>query len=67
MPIATAAEQQSSVTDNIVENIVKISSITRENSARAAETNKSSTELSEVAAKLNKVVDQFKSENGVGR
>lgn len=60
MQIATAAEEQSSVADEINRNVTTISQIADETSAGATKTSQNSEELVRLAAELNHLVGQFK-------
>jgi methyl-accepting chemotaxis protein len=60
MQIATAANQQSSTTDEINSNVLHISESTKSLSAATQETAQVSIELSNLAADLRKLVGQFK-------
>jgi methyl-accepting chemotaxis protein len=58
--IATAAEEQSSVTDEINRNIVRISEIATQNSIGAKDTSLASEQLASLATELRNKVCQFK-------
>jgi len=58
--IASAAEQQSSTTEEINRNIDTINEISGVSSATAVDTTKSSSEITDMAARLNNLVSQFK-------
>ncbi|MBN4080263.1 methyl-accepting chemotaxis protein [Beggiatoa alba] len=58
--IASAAEQQSAVTDEINRNIEKIRDISEKNTTGADQTTASSIELSQLASELQQLVMQFK-------
>jgi methyl-accepting chemotaxis protein len=58
--IATAAEEQNAVADNINQSVVSISSITEQTAAGAQQTASASNELNELAEKLAGMVKQFK-------
>jgi methyl-accepting chemotaxis protein len=58
--IATAAEEQSSVTDEINRNIVRISEIASQNSIGAKDTSLASEQLASLATELRNKVCQFK-------
>ena len=58
--IATAAEEQTSVNEEINRNITNISTISDSTSTEADNTHQSSRELEELARNLNLLVSQFK-------
>ncbi|MCP4077007.1 MAG: methyl-accepting chemotaxis protein [Gammaproteobacteria bacterium] len=58
--IATAAEEQSSVAEDINRGVLKIQDISEQTAAGAAQTATSSNELADLGAHLKEVVDQFK-------
>ncbi|MCK9236633.1 MAG: methyl-accepting chemotaxis protein [Thiopseudomonas sp.] len=60
MQIATAAEEQSSVADEINRNVTTISQIADDTSAGATKTSQNSEELVRLATELNHLVGQFK-------
>ena len=59
--IASAAEEQSAVAEEINQNVVKISQIAEASSANAEQTQNSSEELSRLSLDLQGLVSQFKS------
>lgn len=58
--IATAAEEQSSVADEINRNITSINDLGKETAAGANETSSSCEELAQLAASLQNLIDRFK-------
>jgi len=58
--IATAAEQQSAVTEEITRNVNNILGLTGETADAAAQTHHASVDLNQSSAELNQVVAQFK-------
>jgi len=58
--IATAAEEQNAVAENINQSVVKISGITEQTAAGAQQTASASNELNELAEHLSGMVKQFK-------
>ncbi|WED25270.1 methyl-accepting chemotaxis protein [Vibrio sp. DW001] len=60
MQIASASEQQSSVAENINENVLNVKRIAEENSVAANQTRGSSTEIAKLAEQLNQLVSHFK-------
>jgi methyl-accepting chemotaxis protein len=60
LQIATAAEEQNAVAENINQSVVNISSITEQTAAGAQQTASASNELSELAEHLSNMVQQFK-------
>ena len=58
--IATAAEEQTSVNEEINRNVVNISTISDNTSQEAANTSSASTELAALASELKNQVSQFK-------
>ncbi len=59
--IASAAEEQSSVAEEINKNVVKISDIAETSAANSAQTQNASEELSRLSVDLQGLVSQFKS------
>jgi uncharacterized phage infection (PIP) family protein YhgE len=62
--IATASTQQSSATEQINSSISQISSLTQESSAAADQTAKACADLSNLALDLQKMVSQFRLDDG---
>jgi len=60
LQIATAAEEQNAVAENINQSVVNISDITEQTAAGAQQTASASNELTELAEKLTGMVQQFK-------
>ena len=60
LQIATAAEEQNAVADNINQSVVNISDITEQTAAGAQQTASASNELNELAEQLTGMVQQFK-------
>jgi len=58
--IATAAEEQNAVAENINQSVVNISNITEQTAAGAQQTASASNELNELAGHLSRIVKQFK-------
>jgi methyl-accepting chemotaxis protein len=58
--IASAAEEQSAVADEINRNIVNISQVADQNTENAMQTSKASEELAHLASQLQNLVAQFK-------
>ncbi|MFW2372859.1 MAG: methyl-accepting chemotaxis protein, partial [Gammaproteobacteria bacterium] len=58
--IAIAAEQQSSVSEEINRNIVNISSVVSDTADGASQTSSASSELARLSMELQKLVGQFK-------
>ncbi len=57
--IASAAEQQSAVAENINQNIVRISSLAEASAAGSEQTSHTSQELAELASSLNNKINEF--------
>jgi methyl-accepting chemotaxis protein len=60
MQIASASEQQSSVAENINENVVNVKQIAEENSVAANQTRSTSAEIARLAEQLNQLVTEFR-------
>ncbi len=60
MQIASAAEQQSSVADEINRNVANISLVSEQTAAGATQTASSSAELAQLAEELNRLIGQFR-------
>lgn len=60
LQIATAAEEQNAVAENINQSVVNISGITEQTAAGAQQTASASNELNELAEHLSSMVQQFK-------
>ena len=60
LQIATAAEEQNAVAENINQSVVNISGITEQTAAGAQQTASASNELNELADHLSSMVRQFK-------
>ncbi|WP_060980570.1 HAMP domain-containing methyl-accepting chemotaxis protein [Vibrio splendidus] len=60
MQIASASEQQSSVAEDISENVVNVKTIAEENAVAANQTSSSSTEIARLADGLGRLVAEFK-------
>ncbi len=60
MQIATAAEEQSHVTDDLNKNIVSIAEMSDQNAATSNQTAQASTELAETAVSLKEMIEHFK-------
>lgn len=60
LQIATAAEEQNAVAENINQSVTNISSITEQTAAGAQQTASASNELNSLAEKLSSMVKQFK-------
>ena len=60
MQIATAAEQQSAVAEEINKNIVNISDIVDKSVDNADKTSTASSELAQLSSELQQLVNQFK-------
>ncbi len=60
MQIASASEQQSSVAENINENVVNVKRIAEENAVASNQTRSSSTDIARLAESLSQLVTQFK-------
>jgi methyl-accepting chemotaxis protein len=60
MQIASASEQQSSVAEDISENVVNVKTIAEENAVAANQTSSSSTEIARLADALGRLVAEFK-------
>ena len=58
--IASAAEEQSAVADEINRNIVNISQVADQNTENAMQTSKASEELAHLATELQTLVSQFR-------
>ncbi|ELA9243552.1 methyl-accepting chemotaxis protein [Vibrio alginolyticus] len=58
--IASAAEQQAAVAENISENLVNVRQVAQENASASDETRGSSQEIARLAEQLNQIVVQFK-------
>lgn len=58
--IASAAEQQSSVSEEINQNVTNISQVSEQTAAGANQTASSSAELAQLAEQLNELIGQFK-------
>ncbi len=58
--IATAAEEQSSVSEEITRNIVRISEMASQNTSAADQTSQAGHDLSRMASDLQRIVEQFK-------
>jgi len=60
MQIASAAEQQSSVAENINENVLNVKQIAQENAVSSEETSTASTEIAKLAEQLKALTVKFK-------
>ena len=58
--IASAAEEQTSVAEEMNKNIVNISQLSHDTAGAAEQTTSASTELSKLASQLESLVNQFK-------
>jgi methyl-accepting chemotaxis protein len=58
--IASASEQQSSVAENINENVINVKRIAEENAVAANQTRASTSEISQLSEQLKELVTQFK-------
>ncbi len=61
--IATAVEEQSSVSNEISQNIISVSDVAYENSAAATQVSTAGQEISVIASTLNQLTQQFKLAN----
>ena len=58
--IASASEQQSSVAENINENVINVKRVAEENAVAANQTRASTSEIAQLSEQLKELVAQFK-------